>query len=846
MQPIYPKEWIANPRLNGDLVPVDSEEKLLGIMEYRPSFTSEPVDLPHNSVPLRVSRPDGSYDAGVLAGVSTRYPWSLRNSVLNGRVDTWPITKRFDVLKAASRSSGVESKAYTPMMLKLWDPIGVVHELNGYRQDALGNVFRYRKEQELPLGAKEQIDEISTLLHNNAGVMADKFAATIKAGLEDELQKADDYVKSGMRPSEQVIFTETQQAFDEYKSGEIGWDDYIRRRESSISRNAGVRGATWGAPFSETRADEISRRYQAHDVLRQMNTADAQTNQSRAMLPYYQREAKEQWEKKYKPLIDWPAYQQRKAHYEDVLTAAGAYLEPRTRALKLWLSNPLFLAALEDYDGEDPKSGINFEVAITEAIAGLGADQVGRDYLEAQAKNLVVTDRDSLLWRVVALNQTDARQELAQYLKTAEENRSVLLDAAGKAWAVGVEAAKGLKNFLKYYKSYEELKKEIYPDSLISQGLKCAGVDRFIVGAGDFLMGALRFEKADKRVGEYMVQHVLSIRALMDEAESSNLITTEAAQLPAMRAYFGDRVRYYAGQPATRANANMLALADLEKHKGVDVMRERWRTLTASSASPIRLAGLTATLEAVNFINLSFKAEKRGEDYISLVASGISLLSVGITVSTNVSATIVSKDSLSYARVKFIGGGLGALSGAITTFSDAVSVAEAVRVGRVEMIIAFSAKTLIGLVTTTFQMLGSLAYAAPVIERVAGRTAITVWLTNARYGIETAAAARSARVMGTALSATAVRTGSVTFVSRAVVFLAGWEVAAALIAIQVTIWVISPNALEVWCERNFLGKIRQKNVFGLGGTESKYKNFAEQEGAFNAALLDVKIASSRD
>jgi len=58
-------------------------------------------------------------------------------------------------------------------------------------------------------------------------------------------------------------------------------------------------------------------------------------------------------------------------------------------------------------------------------------------------------------------------------------------------------------------------------------------------------------------------------------------------------------------------------------------------------------------------------------------------------------------------------------------------------------------------------------------------------------------------------------------VGRAVFFLIGWEVAAALIAIQVVIWVISPNALEVWCERGFIGKIRHKNVFGLGGAESK-------------------------
>jgi len=833
MQLIEPSKWISSPQLAGDLVPLETEDRLISVMEYRPYTSSEPADLPHLSKPQAISNTDGNYNSGVLKSNSTRYPWSLRNSILTAGAPR-PLANRYRIMQTSSHAGGEQRKPYVPMMIKLWDPIGVVHEMNGYRNDVIGHVVRYRKEQELAINAKDHIDEIATLLHNNAAVVADNVAESYRRGLLNEVSKADAYVDMDLQVSEMPISVENRQAYSEYTDGKISWEGYISRRQASVERHVNVGG----------RREEIRNRFAYHDSMRHMGSPEFWSNMSSVSLGEFQREAREKWENKYRPLIDWSAYEARKNIYDKLLSEAAGLLEKRSQALRKWLVNPLFLAALEDYDTTDPKSGIDFEVAITEAILGLGSDRVGREYLEELARNFTVTSQDSLLWRVVAMNQDDAREELAAYLKQAEENKSLTLQVAGASWDIFVAASGNLKKFFKYYKSYEELKKEIYPDSFVGQQLKQLGVDHLVVNVGDWLMKTLRFDKADKRLGEYMVQHVLSIRALMDPDESSNLINTEAAQLPAMRRYYSDRVRNYASQPATRANANMLALADLEQHKGIDVMRQKWQQITAGAPSPVRLAALTTVLELVNFTNLVFKADKQAKDYGSLVSSGLSLASSGVAISAKLNETLLSKESASFARVKFLGAVFGGISSSIATFLDLINLMDSVGRDRYGLALVHASKLVVGVSVSSAQVLGAVVYATPVIERIAGRSSITLWLTNARHGIEGATAIRNARVLGTVGQAVVIRQGALVGVGRAVLFLAGWEVAVAVLALQGAIWVLSPSQLEVWCERNYFGKVIPKRFLGFGGSEPKYKSAKEQGEAFDAATSGMRVKRS--
>ncbi|OLH41852.1 hypothetical protein DXO89_18245, partial [Xanthomonas oryzae pv. oryzae] len=57
------------------------------------------------------------------------------------------------------------------MLLGLWDAVGVVHELNGYRHDVVGAMARCKEERALEFNAMEHID---TLLQRNAAVLSDE------------------------------------------------------------------------------------------------------------------------------------------------------------------------------------------------------------------------------------------------------------------------------------------------------------------------------------------------------------------------------------------------------------------------------------------------------------------------------------------------------------------------------------------------------------------------------------------------------------------------------------------------------------------------------------------------
>ncbi|OLG91821.1 hypothetical protein BXO471_13205, partial [Xanthomonas oryzae pv. oryzae] len=72
---------------------------------------------------------------------------------------------------------------------------------------------------------------------------------------------------------------------------------------------------------------------------------------SKALLPVYQRQARESWETTYRPRIDAAAYTAFKANAQRFGQAAMELLTQRTQVLGAWLSNPLFLVTLEDYDG---------------------------------------------------------------------------------------------------------------------------------------------------------------------------------------------------------------------------------------------------------------------------------------------------------------------------------------------------------------------------------------------------------------------------------------------------------------------------------------------------------------
>ncbi|QGH66046.1 hypothetical protein GHV42_10500 [Xanthomonas oryzae pv. oryzicola] len=775
MQPITPKQWIGAPQAKGDTVPLSSADALKAVLEYRgfAGEISEPAQLPHDRKPAAISTSSGSYTADVLRANATRYPWSLRTHAAGGASGEAALQQRYARICAASHNGkqGDQRQTYMPMLLGLWDAVGVVHELNGYRHDVVGAMARYKDERALEFNAMEHIEQIDTLLQRNAAVLSDQYAQASRARMEEIEQE-----HSGGNAL-------TQSGMDALRTHGIA------------SSNAG----TW-------------------DGL------------SKALLPVYQRQARESWETTYRPRIDAAAYTAFKANAQRFGQAAMELLAQRTQVLGVWLSNPLFLATLEDYDGTSPSCGVRFEEVITHAIEGLGMDPDGRRLLQDLAGNLDVTSRSCLLWRVVAQNQDEAREELKQTLSEADQQKNMVLSAAGAGWSVFVTTSKTLKKFLSVYKGFETAQKQAAPLTATDRILRETGVDRFVTTAGAFLLNRFPLNGVQDKVGNALVRFVLMTRALLDEAEVSELISQEASTGVAVRSYFMERVEHYRSQPLTSGTPMMYALRDVERHKGTDLMRERWTHAAESSRNAVRLGALTGVLELVNCINLLSKSDKQARDYGSLVASGAALVSVYSSMAEKVSKEFFGDASRSVSRMKVIGGWLGGFGTYVGVFYDAGDTFLKIKEGEYALALMSGLKMFAGVLVGGAQFLTALSYSAPVLEKAIGRKGVVIWLDSLKAGLQAAALKEGEQ---------AIAKASMRRIATGILRLGGWQVTVALIAIDVLIYAIEPDALEKWCESNQFGKISEGWVMGFGASSPKYNSLKEQDDAFQKAIGEI-------
>ncbi|WNJ27216.1 T6SS effector BTH_I2691 family protein [Xanthomonas translucens] len=777
MQAIAPAQWIGAPQSKDDTVSLSSVEGLKAVMEYRgfEGGIGEPTQLPHVQTPKAISNPDGSCKEEVLRSSATRYPWSLRTHATGGASAEAALQQRYAQMCASSHNgqAGERRQTYTPMLLGLWDAVGVVHELNGYRHDVIGGMARYKEERALEFNAMEHIEEIDTLLQRNAAVLSDQYAQASRARMEE-------------------IEQEQRQAGDH--------------------------------PLMRSGMEQL----QAHGL--ESSNAATWDGLSKALLPLYQREARAKWESTYWPLIDSDAYSKFKSNAQQFGQAALGLLAPRTQVLGKWLSNALFLATLEDYDGTSPSCGVRFEEVITNAIEGLGMDPDGRRLLQDLAGNLDVTSRSCLLWRVVAQNQDEAREELKQTLSEADKLKETLLSAAGAGWTSFTKASKSLKKFLSVYKAFESAQKQTAPLTASDRMLRESGVDRFVTTAGAFLLNRFPLNGVQDKVGNALVRFVLMTRALLDEAEALDLISKEASTGVGVRAYFLQQVHHYRSQALTQGTPMMYALRDVERHHGTELMRQRWSRASESSRNAMRLGALTGILELVNFINLLSKADKQARDYGSLVASGASLVSVYTSAAEKAGKEFFGDASRSVAKMKAIGGWLGGFGTYIGVYYDAGDVVRFASRDSYGLALISLVKSGSGFLIGGAQFLTALAYSAPVLEKAIGRKGIVIWLDGVKAGLQAAAAKEGEQVLAKA---------SMKRIAGWMLRLGGWEVTVVLLAIDVLIYTIEPDALEKWCESNRFGKIKEGGLFGFGASSPRYKAVKEQDEAFQKAIGQV-------
>jgi hypothetical protein len=798
MQTLYPAQMIGGAKhSHGN--PAD-EASLQSVIEYSSAF--DVAALPSSGVPMTLSQEDGSYTQRLLEQHSTRYPWHLRNQ--SNQVDA-------TVKSMHTRAVKQDGSPGTPHVLALWDAIGITHELNGYRNDAAGRVDQYGRERVLQISALNYIDGLKIVMEEHA--------------VKGQQTKQDDV----RNHAPQIDATQERRARaamlpEPKRSQELQICDMLdewTQRQMPSTRGFGMRLNEANAQQEPARSVQVNKIKAEGDQWLAKRDKDAQQ---------YLADAKQE---------AWPKYQARlerngngkgsgtlvddfKQRYEALQKQADTLLDRRTETLVNWLEAPLFVHTLEDFHQNNISDGALFEAAIGEAMFGIGSSKSGAKKIDEWVREAKASIKTNLLWRAVALNQQAAFGELDAALTLANEHKyqrtvATVLNAEGII-------AKTLKAFADTHKKAAGIVSGnlegktafgVSIKTINTYGLD-KGADKLLMTASDGLARAFRVRGLGDYVSEKIIQHMLSLRALVNEQDSIDLIKAQVAAetpkegQPSLRRQTINRIR----------TAKTFLAADTPEIKTAQTeqLTQAWSKFKAQDSAKYtaaikdaRLALVVMLIEGINFQKLLAECYTKGDQktYFTLAASGMSIASNLFDIASVSAKNLSGVESWSFQRLKFSGGMLSAGATAIGAYYDFEDAGTAELKGNTGIAFAYYGKFIFG-------------GAGALLTLGSGFTYSALWV---------------GRITGSAVAGAALKTVGITakaIIERRIFFMAaGTWITVGTFTIQCFIWKFTPDALEDWVSLCPFGENRQANA--------AYKDATQQREALGKALVEVGV-----
>ncbi|SAK88070.1 hypothetical protein AWB75_06018 [Caballeronia catudaia] len=763
MQCIEPAKWAAGGT-NTHAVTA-TQQSIDQVIEYMPGLDSK---LLNPGQIKNLSKEDGTYDTKLIRREATRYPLKIRQAT-----PASASKQLVDVMNDVGKNKGAQP--HPPMLLALWDAVGNAHELNGFRNDAMSMLDVYVRERAQQVDAMQSIDSAEIAVRN--GAVASKSAMrSAMAGAVESMKRS---------------------------GGGLGSDGFLMPSMSDDDYKAIDQAANKAGEISPAEAKLIG-------------------------------EAK--WNSEYLPKLNLGKLMAFRPWFASVQGAITNIQANRAPDVGAWLKAPLFIATLNDYHDDNLACGIAFAAVIAEAVTGLGSEAKGEQILFDLVNNMDPTQPESVVWRAFASNQKKPKDELKEVLEAATKYKETPWQTfTGGLDSIGIYLDK-LKSFTDFRDKMGEVTEHEFPVSGTERALKAMKVDRLVMVIATPLFKWTGLGKFSDCTGAFMIRGALMMHAGIARADAIGLVKqsarTELVLSNKLRAEFlALRLQgVKAGEAYTKALMNV---ADAEEGK---LLRAKWNAVRLTpqgdaAATGMRLAGTLAIIELFSFGSILAKENKSGEDYALLVASGFSSTSACLQLPMKAMATMAKDAAGTLANLKAITGycsGASSMIGAVLDFRKAVLTGKK---GDVKIALAYFVKSALGAGAASANLLTALTSSAPMIARATGGKGL-VWLGKANAGMAgaTARTAELARATEAGVSAAARREaadlagkaavgavaeevgivvgerGALLLLGRAVLFLAGWEVAVVLMVIQFLVWYFSDNDLQTWLEKCWFGK----------------------------------------
>ncbi len=797
MQTFVPTVWIESQADQHGLE--GTQANIEQIIEYQDSFA--PSSLIGGLVG-NISKADGSHDAFQLHKETTRHVMAMRKGQSKAVADA---------MKAAGDRP--DGRHNAPIILALWDAVGITHELNGFRNDAAGRIEQYHDERSMEISALNQIEGIKLALEDRAAklarrdVEAELFLWTPQKSATRLASYAKQFPKDAAGQARQADLCARWEQDSLQKVPSLIAVD--RERYVPLAKKEWEgRMAVIDRYAANARSAPVRKDGKSGAEVREENAQNAEKSATAEAWPKYEKLL----------LLDGAGkkvYKEFKSKYEKFMAAADTIMEERTGDLIAWLTSKSLIDSLTEFNDRNITDGMAFDDAVGTAVFGMNSSINGRVQIEAWVKEMRATE-GNLLWRSIGLNNKDGIAELNQALQEAEKHKGDRTLATSIDWIN--YANKSLKALADTYKKCVSVNNTntsaltgstAFGAKIRSFNLR--GTDKAMITFGDAIFGHVRINTLADHASEKIIQHILSIRAFVDPHDSVRLIVVQTQNEMVARGQLMQRFR--AARTLMAANTPAIATAQSEN------LRKAWEEFKAKNTKgaanialkDARLALLVMLIEGGNFAKLMADCKMKGDDKSRwlLAASAISITSALFEIASIPAKSLFGAESWSYQRLKGMGGILssGAIAiGAVFDAKDAFKAHEKEQIGITYLYIL---KSFLGTAQSFLGFGATFTYAAPMIGRMTGKVAIGAAVK--------AMSGRAAAIIG----------------FRVLFMSAGSWLTVGIFGVQAIIWIFSDDELQSWCALCAFGNRRF--------AQNSFKTITEQNSALERALLEVGI-----
>ncbi|RSK65146.1 hypothetical protein EJE24_17540 [Enterobacter huaxiensis] len=741
------------------------------VLDYQvPSFSGL-LPGPDDVKVVSVSRASSLWDPAVDD------PWRVNNDVLKLQSSLYPWAKNRSGRAAATVAAmQARSEGMTPLLLPLWDPVGIVHELNGWSQDVLGRQAQFLQERELEFTTKTNLDAVRTLLESNAQALED----AMRRRRTDSPMLADDYLDTRL----QALEKRYQDRPDVL--AQIRADDRLVRRWHAQNVTASYPEGVLMSPPEPLAAHQ-----------RRVAAIQAQVDEELALnLPAPSQDFSgvraESWAP-YEKKLNTTRQANFDTCYSGLVNTVNALFQARIVSVVNWLSAPLLLAALDDFHCMTQRAGLFYQSAVGMALNGVNSCPAGAAKIDGWWNAYSAKNRENLLWRHVTANNPQLINELEPFLGTVKgrKDEDVTPLTATAVTAALMQQVSSMKKLEGYYQKSMSTVVKGLRENASKLEVQLFNTDAFIVTVGDRVSRILRVDKAGEKLATTAFRLIFMVRAGIPSETVHGLVNDYLKDAPALRqtvlAGIRSSRRFMASQTEVTAIKQTLSRR-LEEHFA-----------TEKGKAEYRLAGINSlllVLNAMDFIYLCGQVRDEKKPMSSLMASGLAMVSQGSSVILPAIEKGLEARQLTVSWVKGVGAAAGGVASVISVYADGASAVDELQNNRFCLMSVLGLKTFVDVLAVT---------------KSVGLLLELIGKPLAKDGADLISRGLAVEFLGI----------------RVLAVLMTWEVMVAVTLIQVVVTWISDDELQIWC---------QKCVFGAAPFN---RSLEDQNKALEAAIKDI-------